>query len=460
MKLREVLIGSFLSAALTVSAAVRYVNVNNATPSPPFTSWATAATNIQDAVDVAVPGDPIIVTNGVYTTGGRAVFGTMTNRVAVDKPLTLQSVNGPKFTIIQGYQVPGTTNGDGAIRCVYLTNGASLSGFTLTNGATRAVEESLPFRETTGGGVHCEVGWPSLGVTVSNCIIMGNSACNGGGGVYGSGAYSGAVFVDCELRENTSFYGGGGAADADLYRCVIADNSAVFGGGACYLGYFMFCRLSNCLLVGNHAERTGGGTYGCDLVNCTVTGNAAEETGGGVSGFATSVIHRFSSITNSIVYANTPDNFVDYYTLFYKSCTTPLPLSGSDNIPNPPAFVDLVNRNFRLQPDSPCINAGNNAFATGPFDLDGNARVQGGTVDMGAYELQSQPVLRIALAGANVTLFWPLWAGDFELQQTLVLPPSPSDWSDVSSPPVIINGENTVTLPLTTEPRLFRLLKQ
>ncbi len=57
------------------------------------------------------------------------------NRVAVDKLVTLRSVNGPQFTVIQGYQVPGVTNGDGAIRCVYLANGASLSSFTLANGS-------------------------------------------------------------------------------------------------------------------------------------------------------------------------------------------------------------------------------------------------------------------------------------------------------------------------------------
>src|SRR5207302_82755 len=96
---------------------------------PENRSWPQEST----PPDAAMAGDEVVVTNGIYAAGGRAVYGTMTNRVAVDKPLALRSVNGPQFTIIQGRWLPSTTNGDGAIRCAYLTNGASLSGFTVTN---------------------------------------------------------------------------------------------------------------------------------------------------------------------------------------------------------------------------------------------------------------------------------------------------------------------------------------
>ena len=110
-----------------------------------------------------------MVTNGVYATGGRAVYTATTNRVAVDKPLVLRSVKGPEATIIQGEQAPACGCSNTAIRCVYLTNDAVLSGFTLTNGAA-----------PSGGGVFCE----SASALVTNCVLAGNVASWSGGGSF------------------------------------------------------------------------------------------------------------------------------------------------------------------------------------------------------------------------------------------------------------------------------------
>jgi hypothetical protein len=344
-----------VSATVTVhvEAGLHYVAANNSNPVAPYTSWATAARNIQDAVDVGLPGATIFVTNGVYAP------------VIVNTPLTLHSSNGPGVTVI---------NGGGTNNCVYLATNAVLAGFTLANGFTYA----------SGGGVYCA----STNAVLTNCVLTGNEALRmgWGGGGSGGGAYGG-MLINCTLTGNQVPDGaGGGAADCTLNNCALAGNSVGggIGGGA------SFCTLNNCTLTGNGAFQ-GGGAAGSTLNNCTLTGNSAADDGGGAYG---------STLNNCIVYFNmAPDgaggNYDSSSALNY-CCTTPLP-GGIGNITNAPLFVNYAGGNLRLQSNSPCINSGYNAYVVGSTDLDGNPRIVGGTVDIGAYEYQT-PLSRVSYA--------------------------------------------------------------
>jgi PKD domain len=329
-----------------VTQPIHYVSVGSTNPASPYSSWTTAAANIQDAVDATtLPGALVLVADGVYATGGRGG-----NRLRVDRPLSIASVNGAQVTVIDG----GATVG-----CVYLADGATLSGFTLTNGQT-------PY---AGGGVSCQ----STAAAVSDCALVGNVALYDGGG----GAYGGTL-NRCRLTGNScSGTAGGGAFGSVLNGCRIEGNSAAgAGGGAC------LCTLNNCTVTGNSSKLGGGGTCASTLNNCTVIGNSGSGVLDGI-------------LNNCIVYFNAPFNAISSTgveparaTLNF-CCTTPLPPFGTGSITNPPLFLDQVGGNLRLQQNSPCINAGNNSYVAAATDLDGNPRTAGGTVDIGAFEFQN-----------------------------------------------------------------------
>ncbi|MBI2440924.1 MAG: hypothetical protein HYV35_06080, partial [Lentisphaerae bacterium] len=146
-------------------------------PTPP-----TAFNSLQGAINAATPGVTVWVSNGVYQAGGVKGYPTgtvLTNRVAIWKAITVRSVeNDPTNTIIKG----AGPNGPAAVRCVYMTNGSALIGFTLTNGATWTGSTA---DETYGGGAHCQ----STNTVISNCILTVNSS-----GWAGGGAYRGTLF--------------------------------------------------------------------------------------------------------------------------------------------------------------------------------------------------------------------------------------------------------------------------
>ncbi len=421
-----VLIGLLLAGMSAVQApAAIYVATNGTHDAANrFDTWAGAATNIQAAVAVALNGDSILVSNGVYLTGAELVVPTN---------VTMSSVAGPEVTAIARNAAAG------AFRVVRLLGaGAQLSGFTISNGSFNA----------NGVGVNL-----TAGTLMSNCVVK---SCAVTAKVYGNAVYAaGATLVGCTITncsdtnakgvvvltggstmEDSTLAGCGFQTFAALYlmgsgntanRCRIYNN--LTGQYTTSAGVYVDdgSALINCLVYGNQANRAGascGGVYlkAGRVLNCTIADNSI--AGLGVGGLQRTA----GSVTNCIISGNKAYGVKSDYSgatsAVVYSCAPELTL-GTGNVPATPQFVNAAAGDYRLIPASPCVDAGV-AIPGLTLDLAKTARSQDGNgdgsavTDMGALETEDASALPLqvgfsawpveALDSLNVTLT-PLAAG-------------------------------------------------
>ncbi len=383
----NILSAAISQAALLLESSNHYVNLASSAPASPYLTWSTAATNIQDAINASIRGDTIIVTDGVYQCAGYTAPDGTRSMVVITNAITIQSVNGSAATSI---------NGSNAMRCVYLANGAALTGFTLTDGNSGNV----------GGGVYCP---STAGTVISNCVITANTALIAGGGAY-QGTFFNCIisqnFVESPIANGGGV--GGGAFDAVLVGCIVLSNS-IFGGEG--IGIYN-SDATNSLIADNYplfANPTsesqtcyGGGAYGGNLDHCNITGNSASEVGGTYNANLVNCIDYFNSYNTN--FYNLGNSNYEGGTINY-TCATPKPL-GNNNIATDPQLASPSH----ISLGSPCRGTGSATNSSG-VDLDGNAWAN--PPSMGCFE----PYPGSVLGNVTVSISTPYtnWAPNFSL---------------------------------------------
>ena len=358
---------------------------------------------IQDAINAAVSGDTIRVEPGIY----------YEHLTVIDKMLTLESMDGPEHTILDGSSTGRLFSFSGSD-----ASGTIVRGFTVQNGNASSGGAARAFRTRA---------------TFENCHIIGNNATTGGA-FY---AYYGASLraVDSIVSNNSAFYDGGAGYAVVGYvafeRCLMEGNSAGRNGGAAAgMGFCGSATLTDSFVVGNSAGKNGGALYTAGTTNChpfiratntLMAHNAAVERGGAVASetagrawLANSTITdneaklgggfyalegSYHLILNSIIYFNSSPPVFSLTSGF----GVPNGVAGTDmeggvilgfegdgtNISVDPRFVDALNGNYQLAPDSTCIDTGvpSVSWLNAPdHDILGTARPQYDGFDMGAYE--------------------------------------------------------------------------
>lgn len=124
--------------------------------------------------------------------------------------------------------------------------------------------------------------------------------------------------------------------------------------------------------------------------NACTSGASCSNGGGRFGGSARALFYNnvfAANIASDIALASFSGGSVDLYYNNYVSLSGTLPSQEVGNISFAnPGFVDLLNDDLRPTLDSPLRNAGTEDFVLSSLDLNGEARINEGRVDIGAYE--------------------------------------------------------------------------
>ena len=227
--------------------------------------------------------------------------------------------------------------------------------------------------------------------------------------------------------------------DVEILNCIIKDNDPGqgqdngSGGGLILYGHSTIpgdfnAKLINCEISGNHNNfynpQTGlGGAVGiyigndlnADIINCTFGDNTLSYS----TGCVISVLGAELNMYNSILHNNDGYSFILWNeeevnvshsliesgdsNVFYYGSGAINWMEG--NLDEDPLWVMSGDYPYYLQSTSPCINTGTLDLPAGielpEYDLAGNPRIYGETIDMGAYEWQGTGVSEEELVVSN-----------------------------------------------------------
>ncbi len=244
------------------------------------------------------------------------------------------------------------------------------------------------FSDTTGGAVKLYTGY----MTIADSVFVGNRSDLTGGAV---DSLLGHLTVrQSAFSGNTSDTNGGAISSTGpllLSESSIAENSTKYYGGGVYLWGQGTATIENTTLSGNRSLSRGGGLYSTSdqpltLINTTITGNSSGRGGGVASNSATPLV------INTIIAGNSAS----------QNSQIDGTYTGGNNIiqDSIAGLLDPVLRDnggstltHALLLGSAAINAGDNtavndAGLTTDQRGTGFSRIQDGTVDIGAYEVQ------------------------------------------------------------------------